>query len=41
MGVDISEGRRTGYLVEFGATQQLFESPREELTRQYLSGKFS
>ena len=41
MGVDISEGRRTGYLVEFGATEQVFEAPREALTQEYMSGKFS
>lgn len=41
MGVDISGGRRTGYLVEFGDTDQVFEAPREELTRDYMRGKFS
>ena len=41
MGVDISGGRRTGYLVEFGDTDQIFENPREELTREYMRGKFS
>ena len=41
MGVDIAGGRRTGYLVEFGNTDQVFEDPREALTREYLRGKFS
>jgi len=41
MGVDISDGRRTGYLVEFGATEQIFERPRETLTQEYMRGKFS
>ena len=41
MGVDISEGRRTGYLVEFGTTEQVFEAPQKSLTREYMSGKFS
>ena len=41
MGVDIEEGRRTGYLVEYADTQTLFENPREALTREYLRGKFS
>lgn len=41
MGVDISGGRRTGYLVELGETAQVFEQPREELTREYMRGKFS
>jgi len=40
-GVDISEGGRTGYLVEMGETTQIFEAPREELTKQYVRGEFS
>jgi phosphate transport system ATP-binding protein len=40
-GVDISQGGRTGYLVEMGATKQIFEDPREELTKQYVAGEFS
>jgi len=39
--VDISHGGRTGYLVEMGRTQQLFEEPKETLTKDYLSGQFS
>lgn len=39
--VDISEGGRTGYLVEFGLTAQVFKDPREDLTKQYISGQFS
>jgi phosphate transport system ATP-binding protein len=39
--VDISQGGRTGYLVEIGDTKQIFEAPREELTKQYISGQFS
>jgi phosphate transport system ATP-binding protein len=39
--VDISKGNRTGYLVETGPTQQVFESPREQLTKEYVSGQFS
>ncbi|HUN68278.1 MAG TPA: phosphate ABC transporter ATP-binding protein PstB [Burkholderiales bacterium] len=39
--VDISGGNRTGYLVEMGPTNQIFESPRETLTKQYVSGEFS
>lgn len=41
MGVDIKGGKRTGYLVELGETEQVFEAPREAMTREYLSGKFS
>ena len=39
--VDISKGSRTGYLVESGPTKELFESPREQLTKEYVSGQFS
>ena len=39
--VDISRGGRTGYLVEMGETKQIFEAPREHLTKQYISGQFS
>ncbi len=39
--VDISKGGRTGYLVEFGPTAQIFSDPREKLTQQYVSGEFS
>jgi phosphate transport system ATP-binding protein len=39
--VDISRGTRTGYLVEMGDTEQVFNDPREKLTKDYISGKFS
>ncbi len=39
--VDISKGSRTGYLVEMGPTRQIFEDPREKLTREYIRGEFS
>jgi phosphate transport system ATP-binding protein len=39
--VDITKGTRTGYLVESGPTQQVFESPAEMLTKEYVSGHFS
>jgi phosphate transport system ATP-binding protein len=39
--VDISKGSRTGYLVESGPTRELFESPREQLTKEYVTGQFS
>ncbi|HUL12226.1 MAG TPA: phosphate ABC transporter ATP-binding protein PstB [Methylococcaceae bacterium] len=39
--VEISKSGRTGYLVELGDTQQIFEDPREELTKQYIRGEFS
>src|SRR5262245_54316265 len=39
--VDITKGSRTGYLVESGPTREVFESPRESLTKEYVSGAFS
>jgi len=39
--VDISQGSRTGYLVEMGPTQQIFENPQQQLTREYVRGEFS
>ena len=39
--VEISKGGRTGFLVEFGPTKQIFNDPQEELTKEYLSGQFS
>jgi phosphate transport system ATP-binding protein len=39
--VDISQGGRTGFLVELGPTRELFENPREKLTREYVRGEFS
>jgi len=39
--VDISKGGRTGYLVEMGPTGQVFQNPREQLTKEYISGEFS
>ena len=40
-GVDISKGNRTGYLVESGPTDEIFHSPKEHLTKEYVSGQFS
>jgi phosphate transport system ATP-binding protein len=39
--VDISGGGRTGFLCEMGPTGQIFDSPKEDLTRRYVSGEFS
>jgi phosphate transport system ATP-binding protein len=33
-------GKRSGYLVEFGPTRQIFEQPKEEATQRYVSGQF-
>ena len=39
--VDTSAGGRTGYLIEYRATQELFSEPREEQTKAYIRGEFS
>src|SRR5215510_2180045 len=41
MYVDTSRGGRTGYLVEYRDTRQLFDNPQEEYTKQYIRGEFS
>ena len=39
--VDTSEGSRTGYLVEFGDSNQIFHAPKQKETQQYIKGEFS
>jgi phosphate transport system ATP-binding protein len=39
--VDTTQGGRTGYLVEYGPTQQIFENPQEKHTKSYIAGTFS
>jgi phosphate transport system ATP-binding protein len=39
--VDTSEGGRTGYLVEFGNSHQIFHDPQHQHTKEYISGAFS
>ena len=39
--VEMSQNGRTGYLVEMGPTQQIFENPQQKLTKEYISGHFS
>jgi phosphate transport system ATP-binding protein len=39
--VDTTQGGRTGYLVEQGPTKEIFESPREKHTQNYIAGAFS
>ena len=41
MYVDTSEGSRTGYLVEFGETGQIFGDPHQAHTQAYIRGEFS
>ncbi len=35
-----TEGQRTGYLVEFSPTDEIFVSPREKATEDYITGRF-
>lgn len=39
--VDTSGGGRTGYLIEYGRTEEMFAAPREARTREYIRGEFS
>ena len=39
--VDTKQGGRTGYLVEYGETEQIFSDPREKHTQDYIKGAFS
>jgi phosphate transport system ATP-binding protein len=41
MYMDTAKDGGSGYLVEFGATENLFHRPREEATQRYLAGEFS
>ena len=34
------EGQRTGYLVEFNETEQIFTSPEKKQTEDYITGRF-
>jgi phosphate transport system ATP-binding protein len=38
--IDTQQGGRTGYLVEFGESQQLFEAPAHAYTQEYIRGVF-
>jgi phosphate transport system ATP-binding protein len=39
--VDTTAGGRTGYLIEYRPSSELFEDPREERTKAYIRGEFS
>src|SRR5499433_3650213 len=39
--VDTTAGGRTGYLVEYGDSKQMFENPKEKYTQDYIRGEFS
>ena len=37
---DETTGNRTGVLVEYGTTPQIFENPHDQRTEDYISGRF-
>ena len=39
--VDTSGGGRTGYLVEYGDSKEMFANPKEQHTKEYIRGEFS
>jgi ABC-type phosphate transport system ATPase subunit len=39
--VDTAANSTTGYLVEFGPTQDIFRRPQNKATQQYINGVFS
>src|SRR5919198_6278269 len=39
--VDTTVGGRTGYLVEFGESRQVFQDPKHQYTQDYIRGEFS
>jgi phosphate transport system ATP-binding protein len=39
--VDTTQGGRTGYLVEYGDTEAIFNDPKEKHTKDYIHGAFS
>jgi phosphate transport system ATP-binding protein len=39
--VEAKQGGRTGYLVEYGPSRELFDNPKEKPTQDYISGAFS
>jgi phosphate transport system ATP-binding protein len=39
--VDTTAGGRTGYLIEYRPTRELFEDPRADHTKAYIRGEFS
>ena len=35
-----NSGGKVGYLAEYGTTNKIFNSPKEKITEEYISGKF-
>jgi phosphate transport system ATP-binding protein len=38
--VDVTNGGRTGYMVEYAPTESIFANPTQRYTREYISGEF-
>jgi phosphate transport system ATP-binding protein len=41
MYVDTTAGGRTGYLIEYRKSEELFSDPKEQRTKEYIRGEFS
>jgi phosphate transport system ATP-binding protein len=39
--VDTTQGGRTGFLIEYGPTKDIFERPQRKETQDYIAGAFS
>ncbi|UJF17660.1 phosphate ABC transporter ATP-binding protein PstB [Vibrio sp. SS-MA-C1-2] len=39
--VDLTGKNHTGHLVEMGNSQQIFDNPQQQLTKEYIAGEFS
>lgn len=39
--VDTTKGGRTGYLIEYRRTEEMFSDPAEQRTKEYIRGEFS
>lgn len=37
---ETDKGGKQGYLVEYDQTENIFQSPKEESTKDYVSGRF-
>lgn len=38
--VQLTDGKRSGYLVEYDNTEVIFQNPKQESTQEYVSGRF-
>jgi len=38
--VELSQGKRSGYLVEYDRTEAIFQNPQQQATHEYVNGRF-